>query len=78
MGKATNNLPLHITRTLHDVYLKMDEKGVEGAAVTTIGVGTTSAPPSIQINKPFMYLIVDQELGLPLFIGQFTGVDPEK
>ena len=56
----------------------MDEKGVEGAAVTTIGVGTTSAPPSIQINKPFMYLIVDQELGLPLFIGQFTGVDPEK
>lgn len=75
MGEATNNLPLYITRVLHDVYLKMDEKGVEGAAVTTIGVGITSMPPSIQINKPFMYLIVDQELGLPLFIGQFTGVD---
>lgn len=75
IGQAQNGLPLHISRTLHDVYLKMDEKGVEGAAVTTIGVGTTSLPPSLQFNKPFLYLIVDQELGLPLFIGQFTGVD---
>lgn len=77
MGRATSGLPLHISRTMHDVYLKMDEKGVEGAAVTTIGVGTTSLPPSLQFNKPFLYLIVDQELGLPLFIGQFTGVDAQ-
>lgn len=78
MGKATGGQPLYISRTLHDVYLKMDEKGVEGAAVTTIGVGTTSMPPSIQFNKPFMYLIVDHEKGLPLFIGQFTGIDVEE
>lgn len=78
MGSAKNGLSLVLTRTLHDVYLKMDENGVEGAAVTTIGVGTTSLPPSIQFNRPFMYLIVDQELGLPLFIGQFTGLEPEK
>lgn len=75
MGQAKNGLPLHVSRTLHDVYLKMDEKGVEGAAVTTIGVGTTSLPPALQFNKPFLYLIVDHQYGLPLFIGQFTGVE---
>lgn len=75
MGQAKNGLPLFVSRTLHDVYLKMDEKGVEGAAVTTIGVGTTSLPPALQLNKPFLYLIVDQQFGLPLFIGQFTGVE---
>lgn len=78
MGTASNQLPLYLSRSLHDVYIKMDENGVEGAAVTTIGVGTTSAPPALQFNKPFLYLIVDDELGIPLFIGQFTGVEPEK
>lgn len=77
MGESKVGPSLFVSRTLHDVYLKMDEKGVEGAAVTTIGVGTTSIPPAIQFNKPFLYLIVDHEKGLPLFIGQFTGVTKE-
>lgn len=68
---------LYISRVLHDTYLKIDEGGVEGAAVTTVGIGTTSAPITepFVFDHPFTYLIVDQRLGLPLFIGRFTGRD---
>ncbi len=75
MGTSKIGPSLFISRVLHDVYLKMDEKGVEGAAVTTIGVGTTSLPPSLNFDRPFLYMIVDHELGIPVFIGQFTGVE---
>lgn len=73
LGKARTNRPVYLSRALHDAYIKMDEKGVEGAAVTTIGFGTTSAPPSLVFDRPFLYLVMDRELNLPLFIGQFTG-----
>ncbi|HLT94878.1 MAG TPA: serpin family protein [Membranihabitans sp.] len=75
MGESKSGLPLHISRTLHDVYLRMDERGVEGAAVTTVGVGVTSLPPALQFNKPFAYLIVDQQYNIPVFMGQFTGIE---
>lgn len=78
MGKAKTERPLFLSRALHDAYIKMDEKGVEGAAVTTIGIGTTSAPPSVVFNRPFLYLVMDRELNLPLFIGQFTGQESEE
>lgn len=73
IGKAETGRPVFLSRVLHDAYIKMDEKGVEGAAVTTIGVGTTSAPPSVVFDRPFMFLVMDRSLNLPVFMGQFTG-----
>lgn len=77
IGSATTGRPLFISRSLHDAYLRVDEKGVEGAAVTTLGIGTTSAPPAIRFDRPFVYMIADKNFHLPLFIGQFTGIEPE-
>lgn len=68
MGTAGGNL--FITKALHDTYIKVDEKGVEGAAVTTIGVGATSLPPSITIDRPFVFVIRKANSSLPLFIGK--------
>lgn len=73
IGKASTGRPVFLSRVLHDAYIRMDEKGVEGAAVTTIGVGTTSAPPSVVFDRPFMFLVLDRSLNLPVFMGQFTG-----
>lgn len=68
MGVATNKILL--TRALHDVFFKMDEKGIEGAAVTTIGVGVTSLPEYVEFNKPFVMVIRDKETGTYLFMGK--------
>ncbi len=66
---------LFISKVLHDAYIKIDEKGVEGAAVTTVGVAVTSLPPLMNLNRPFIYVIRHKESGIPLFIGLFNGID---
>lgn len=68
MGTANGNL--FVTKALHDTYLKLDEKGIEGAAVTTIGVGVTSVPPSISLTRPFGFVIRQAGTYNPLFIGK--------
>ena len=60
---------LFISRVLHDTYLRIDEKGVEGAAVSTVGVGVTSVPPTISFNRPFIYIIRHIETNAIIFIG---------
>jgi len=55
IGTAGANI--FITKVLHDTYIKVDEKGIEGAAVTTIGIGTTSVPPVMNFNKAFAFIL---------------------
>jgi len=68
LGTADGNL--FITKVLHDTYLKIDEKGAEGAAVTTVGIGTTSLPPSIELNRSFLFYIRHIDTGAIVFIGK--------
>lgn len=60
---------LFVSRVLHDVYLKIDEKGAEGAAATTVGVAVTSAPPAIIFDRPFLFLIKHRGSNVPVFMG---------
>ena len=56
--------------------IKLDEEGTEAAAVTVIGMETTSMPPiptSFHANRPFLYIISEQSTGAIIFIGQYTG-----
>ena len=68
LGIADGNL--FITKALHDTYLKIDEKGAEGAAVTTVGIGATSLPPSIHLNRSFLFYIRHIDTGAIVFIGK--------
>lgn len=68
MGTAAGNI--FLTRVLHDTYIKVDEKGIEGAAVTTLGIGVTSVPPSMTFDKPFAFVLRHKETGVPIFIGK--------
>ena len=60
----------YLTRVLHDVFIKVDEKGIEGAAVTTVGVGVESLPPSLFFDKPFVFVVRHVETRIPIFIGK--------
>ncbi len=61
---------LYVTRVLHDTYFKLDERGVEGAAVTTVGVGVESVPPVIVFDKPFLICLRTSVDKVPVFIGK--------
>ncbi len=60
---------LCITEVKHKTYIDVNEEGTEAAAVTSVGVGVTSAPPSIQIDRPFLFALRENLSGTILFMG---------
>lgn len=62
-------MDLFISEVKHKTHIRVDEEGTEAAAVTSVGVGVTSAPPSITINRPFVFIIYEQVSGTNLFMG---------
>ncbi len=71
IGQSGGNL--YISRVEHKTYLKIDEKGAEGAAVTSVGVGATSLPPRISFNKPFLVLIMHKPTRTLIFAGKIEN-----
>ena len=58
------------------VVIEVNEKGTEAAAATVIDIRTTSAIQSdfaLTFDKPFIYMVVDLESGIPLFVGQMDN-----
>ena len=59
-----------------NTFVEVDEKGTEAAAVTTVGVYTTSFPPQpneFVIDKPFVFAIRERTTNALLFIGQVVN-----
>ena len=60
---------LCIQEVKHKTYVDVNEEGTEAAAVTSVGVGVTSVPPSIAINRPFLFALRENLSGTILFLG---------
>ncbi len=71
-------IPLMISDIIHATVLEVDETGVEAAAATAIGVGTTSAPAepelTFEADEPCMIVIYDKKFGSVMFLGLL--IDP--
>jgi serpin B len=66
---------LYISAVEHKAYVSVDEKGTEAAAATGVVVGTTSAPNQVvdlRVDRPFLFIILDQESGAVLFMGRLV------
>ena len=76
LGTSTGG-NISIGRVLHKTYLSVDETGTKAAAASVVEMKDEAiAEPGKQVilNRPFVYMIVDTETNLPLFIG--TMLDP--
>jgi serpin B len=66
---------IFINRVIHKTYIALDEKGTKAGAATVVEmVGTTAViePEEIKtvyLDRPFVYMLIDCETNLPLFIG---------
>lgn len=66
-----------IQEVIHEAFISVDEEGTEAAAATAVVVGIVSAPAvtiDLTVDRPFLFLIRDNETGAMLFMGRL--LDP--
>lgn len=68
----TRGRELYVSEVKQKTFVDVNEEGTEAAAVTSVGVGVTSAPPSIRIDRPFVFAIRERLSGTVLFIGKIV------
>jgi len=65
---------IFISRVLHKTYIAVDEKGTKAGAATVAEAAAGSAAPlddpkTVYLDRPFVYMLIDCETNLPIFIG---------
>ncbi|MBP1925094.1 serpin B [Sedimentibacter acidaminivorans] len=71
---------LFINNVKHKTFIRVDEKGTEAAAVTSVEMNVTGMPMDVQkvvFDRPFIYGIIDVTTGIPLFMGVLENPDAE-
>ncbi|MBK8250266.1 MAG: serpin family protein [Gemmatimonadetes bacterium] len=63
---------LYVSEVKQKTFVDVNEEGTEAAAVTSVGIGVTSLPPSIRIDRPFVFAIRERLSGTVLFIGKIV------
>jgi len=63
---------LIITKVIQKTFVDVNEEGTEAAAATSVGIGLTSAPPSIRVDRPFLFVIRERFSGTILFMGKIV------
>lgn len=53
----------------HKTFVLVDEAGTEAAAVTSVGMGVTSVPVPVRVDRPFIFAIRERLSGTVLFLG---------
>ncbi|MCT7950867.1 serpin family protein [Ancylothrix sp. C2] len=75
-----SNVKANIDEVKHKTFVEVNEEGTEAAAVTGVGIRTTSAPARSEpfemvVDRPFFSVIRDNKTGTILFMGSI--VDPQ-
>jgi serine protease inhibitor len=61
---------LHITEVLQKAIVEVTEEGTVAAAATSVAIGPTSMPPSLVVDRPFVFMIRERVSGTIFFIGK--------
>lgn len=80
----TLNDPLYIDRVFQKARIKIDEKGTEAAAITSVTMKAESSPVrepdvvrTLKLDSPYVYLVVDLPSQTPLFMGVMEDPAPD-
>ena len=76
LGKSSRG-NIYIGDVLHKTFISVDELGTKAGAVTKVEMKDESAPMSewvVNLNRPFVYMIIDNETNLPVFIGTVMDI----
>ena len=77
---ADGNRNLFIGKVLHKTYMDVNESGTKAGAATVVEMEKNTAiieeepPYEVTLNRPFIYMIIDKEENIPLFIGVMRNI----
>lgn len=70
---------LYIGDVIHKTFIEVDERGTKAGAATAVVMKAESAMDgeihNITLDRPFVYMIVDTENNIPIFIGALTNME---
>ena len=70
-----------INRIIHKAFVRVAEKGTQAGAATVVEMVAEGAaaideqPKQVYLNRPFVYMIIDTQNNLPLFIGTVYEIE---
>ena len=72
---------IYINRVLHKTSIQVAEQGTKAGAATAVEIayatgafGPAEEPTTVYLDRPFVYMIVEKQSGMPLFMG--TCMEP--
>ena len=76
LGSMKTGENLAIGFVNHFTHIEVDKNGTRAAAVTDVGVNTTAIGMyyDVILDRPFVYMIMDDATDLPVFIGTVTNL----
>lgn len=74
MYDTEGNPGVQISEVIHKTFMEVNEQETKAAAATAVGIMETSlaiddTEKYISLNRPFLYMLVDCDENIPLFIG---------
>ena len=76
LGKSSRG-NIFIGEVLHKTYISVDELGTKAGAVTKVEMKDEAYIESkiVRLDRPFVYAIIDNATGIPIFIGTVMSID---
>lgn len=78
LGKSDKG-NIYVNRVIHKTKIDVDERGTKAGAVTAVEMMEKTSieeePKMVNLDRPFFYMIIDTEHGLPLFMGSLMKVN---
>ena len=72
---------IFVSRVIHKTFITVDNLGTKAGAATVVQMDAEGAiinpkePKTVYLDRPFVYMIVDNETNLPIFIGAVTSIE---
>ncbi|KAM9218412.1 alpha-2-antiplasmin [Leptosomus discolor] len=66
--------PLFVSSIQHQSTLELKEDGMEASAATSVGISRSVS--AFSLDRPFVFIVFEDETGIPLFIGSVQNPNP--